>query len=433
MRAITYCFLLVTLLSAWNAVSAGEQDWTVNRVLQFLEAREAGNENLDVTMEVLESIPEGHKKYWEASYLSHKLMAESAGKPPGPRVPYDNIELRKGDPFRIRYYRDSKGLQRFDRLEASQGSPYHKVRSCVYDGSHWWTLVDNYATLDDGKIVPRDGRYLGFDFDWGAFGSNDVYPHSLAAALKELDARGFVQIPPSHKASETGLVPLLIRYPAGQKYVKAGEVLEVLHEHTLFFDPQLGMAPVRYSSRSVVKSGQEYIHSQNLGTLEGTWENLKEVSPGIWMPTLFSASYTRGVHFPKTGSSYPPGFDFMKARQNDYRVEEFVTSKTEARVIDLKSGHSLETETFKPDLPKDVTVYDDINGKVYQTPDLIPWTLQDDMRRALAASRKSGYGVWIWVVVANVVLLGGFGAWLWWRRRGAKKSLQQGAAVDPIS
>jgi hypothetical protein len=112
----------------------------------------------------------------------------------------------------------------------------------------------------------------------------------------------------------------------------------------------------------------------------------------------------------------------------DYRVEVFILRQTEARVIDLKYGHKLEVETFKPDLPMDVIVYDDINNKVYQTRDLIPLTLEEDMRRAFAASRKSGYGVWLWIVLANLLLLGAFGGWFWLRRRRGKMGPPNSAA-----
>jgi hypothetical protein len=86
-------------------------------------------------------------------------------------------------------------------------------------------------------------------------------------------------------------------------------------------------------------------------------------------------------------------------------------------VIAVKIGQEFEPDTFKLDLPKDVMVHDTINDRTYQIRDLIPVTLEGDMRRAFAASRRSDYGVWLWIVAANVVLLGGLGAWLWFRRR----------------
>lgn len=114
-------------------------------------------------------------------------------------------------------------------------------------------------------------------------------------------------------------------------------------------------------------------------------------------------------------------------------METFLTGETKARVLKLKTEQQFDPSSFKPDLPRDVIVHDVVNNRSYQTNELIPVNLEEDMRQAFAASRKAGYGVWIWVVVANVVLLGGFGAWLWWRRRRAKKGPQQGAAVGPIS
>lgn len=413
LRAVACCCLIVGTLTCWPMVSVGaEERWTVSRIIQSIEAREIGIEDLEVTMEILELVPHSRKKFYEAHYRSAKLMAEAAGMPVPPSQSYESHDSRSPDPYRIRYYRGSKGLQRFDRLLATQGSDYQKRGSCIYDGTHWWSMVDNgnYATLDNGENVPRDGRYLGFDFEWRVYGSNVVLPHSLAAALRELDVQGFVQMSPSGNSDDSGLVSLLIRYPARAMVV----------EHTLFFDPRLGMALVRYATRPVYKQGEDYIHMENVGSFEGTWENMKEISPGIWVPTLFRASYSRGVLFPKTGTKYPPGFDFEKSQLTDYRVEVFILTQTEARVIDLRYGHKLEAETFKPDLPKDVIVYDDINNKVYQTRDLIPLTLEEDMRQAFAASRKSGYGVWIWLIVANLLLIAAFGGWLWLRRRRSK-------------
>jgi hypothetical protein len=389
-------------------------------VIELIEARMAAIEDLEVTLEVVEVTPPSHKKFYEAHYRSARLMAESAGMPVPPSQSYQSHNYRSPDPYRIRYYQGSKGLQRFDRLLMTQGSDYQKTGSCIYDGTQWWSVVDNgnYATLNNGENVPRDGRYLALDFEWGVYGGNVVLPHSLAAALRELDARGFVQMAPSGKSDGSGLVALLIRYPARVMVV----------EHTLFFDPRLGMALVRYTTRPVYKQGEDYIHMENAGSFEGTWENMKEIGPGIWVSTLFRASYSRGVLFPKTGTKYPPGFDFEKSQLTDYRVEVFILRQTEARVIDLKYGHKLEVETFKPDLPMDVIVYDDINNKVYQTRDLIPLTLEEDMRRAFAASRKSGYGVWLWIVLANLLLLGAFGGWFWLRRRRGKMGPPNSAA-----
>jgi hypothetical protein len=297
----------------------------------------------------------------------------------------------------------------------------------VYDGNQWWAVTGNRALLSDGALIPREGRLLGLDLDWDETGNHPVKTHSLAAGLKALSASGLVTMAARSKDHDARLVVLIARNPAGGDLPK-----DVFREHLLEFDPQLGLALVRHEVRIVRKIDQAYLEATTGFTVE-RWEEFQEFPSGVWLPMRYWAGAYGGVMFPKSGTKYPRGFDFEKSFPKDYRVETFLTGETKARVLKLNTEQQFDPSSFKPDLPRDVIVRDVVNDRSYQTNELIPVNLEDEMRRAIAASRGSGYGIWLWIAAANVVLLGALAVWLWLRRRGAKSGPPKGAAIEPTS
>jgi hypothetical protein len=421
--------LLATLASYLGAVASAQEGWTIARVVQTVKAREGAIEKLEAILEISQPIPSSYKNYYEANQLSIRLMAEARGVSklslPATKS-YEAQNYKSPDPYRIHYRRNSQGMQRSDWYRIAEGWPTQRIASYVFDGHTWWSLVGKQATLSDGVMIPRDGRYLGLDFDWGTFTrAHPVKSHSLSGAVNELHALGLAEIVPLTGAGDSGLIGLLVRHAEGPDVPSEANVLV---QHLLVFNPDLGMAPVRYETRRGQKTGDGFIDVHPPGWFRGTWDDFEQVAPGLWLPRKFQCEGFQSVLLPKTGETYPPGFNFEKATYRDFRVESFLVSETRVRVIKVKINQDCDLNTFKPDFPKEVVLHDDINDKTYQTRDLLPVTLEDDMRRALAASRKSGYGVWLWIVLVNLLLLGAFGGWFWLRRRRGKMGPPNSAA-----
>ena len=410
-------FLLISQLVRWvlvshlSAISHAENGWTVSRVLQLLDGREQSVEKMEALVEVSQPIPEGHRKYFEARQLSLRLRDESRGVPSARQQSYESRKYQSSPSYRIRYLRGSAGLQRFDRLTVSGASPSQLTVSFRYDGQHWWSLRGKEAIMNDGKAVPRDGRFLGLDFNWGVFGSEPASSHSLAGALRELHALGIVRIVHPQPG---GLVAVLVRHGARTGHP---EEAGLLVQHILHFDPNKGLALVSYESRTGGMKGEEFIDLHPPMWWQGAYDAFKEVSEGIWLPMTFREESYKSVHFPKLGQTYPRGFDFAKASYLDFRVESFPFAEVKARIIDLKFNQELAIDAFKPVLSKDVTLHDQIHDKVYQNSDLIPAGMASELRHSEIKTRGSGLGVWIWMIVANAMLIGACAVLVRLRRR----------------
>jgi len=394
------------------------EEWTVDRVLQAVEAREQALVNLDVTLEVWGLIPEGYEKYRQRRYESARLMAEAVGAtlPPLPRE--QATSGAKPEPERLRYRRSQNGLLRVDRINKQTGPSTY-----TFDGQTWWTLTaGNRAARFAFMQPPHDGVYLGLDLEWVLLMQQQpVGSSSLARDLAEFHSQGFVELAPKDKVGQPGMVGLVVRLPTGQPLPKDG-----FNENLLVFNPQLGMALVEQMHQLVRKVGEGIIQWVTL-RVERRWDDFQEVGPGLWLPRAYWTGYYDDLQFPKTGAKYPRGFDPSRAYPHEFRLEPHLTHEGHGRVVELKVLKQFESDTFKIELPTDGIVHDMTRDKVYQTSDLIPITLEDDMRQALA-SRRSGYGVWVWLVLANLLLLGALGAWFWLRRRRARIAPSTSAA-----
>lgn len=397
----------------WQSRSLAQDSnvWTVERILQAVQARQNTIRTIDATMKIVQEVPEQYHAFYRARYASALALAPALGGSRQDLPPFEEPPEPVESQMEKRYFRGQSGRERHETTHTvSVPDDVAPEVTTIWDGEYVYMLQGMDGRIDtDAGLSKEFGHALGIDLVWSDSQGAGTSARTLYDVLQHAHLDGRLSVADdSIEPPRQGLVGIIAKHRWRDNGVQ-------IQRDVLWLDPSLGMAAVRLETAMVAKypDGSEKDVIPPVRSI-AVWEEFEEFE-GIWLPRRYRIEGYQGVALPAAGDTFPPGFNVNNMSEGDFRVETFLTGRQTTQITDLSVNKPLDDSVFHMDFPVGAIVYNAIDNTAYQVGSAdppVPVELFDGLR--VAQPRRQLFSMAFLVVVLNVLFA--VAAFLIWTR-----------------
>ncbi len=380
---VTVCAVFLFVNVGVGANSHADDGWTIDQVLDVLKSRERAIRSIDAVIEEVTHPGPDWQRYGHAMNLYNSALAEFYHFEYEPKPPIDPKKVIWPEPSSFRYRRDSSGHNRVDWLKGPGGVDQQSpAPSTCFDGRVWQrsfrmtTTGKLHVTLDTFLGIRSFPLFLGI----GSLRGFHQLPRdtgergSLSEYLAEASSSKHLLPPEIITDSELGkCVRVVVLRSMEKEYPRARK--PIYRRLTVLLDPSRGLAPVKVRSVELSKEGDDYVELSEGGSNVGTWSDLVEAVPGVWLARKFRVDSYFAICLPRTKRGFQPllkdgkpvvWHDVVQIDESSMKSVKYQVSGPTFCVLKLEINKGFKKPFYRMKFPVGTIVQDNLTSEIFE-------------------------------------------------------------------